>query len=214
MDCFLAQMNYFRVFIYPGGGVIGGILWLLSFFTLGLIIYYFITIRVTTLLPDPMLGQVRELFDQKQYREAIEVTENQPDYFSYILHAALGEAAHGYGAMERAMEEAAEEKTAKLLRNIEWLNLVGNIAPMMGLLGTVWGMIQAFFDIVAAGGSPKPGDLAQSIGVALVTTMLGLSIAIPSLAAYAFMRNRVDSLTTEGMIQAQDLISTFRPAKK
>jgi biopolymer transport protein ExbB len=115
--------------------------------------------------------------------------------------------------MERAMEEASEERTTKYLRQIEWLNLIGNISPMLGLLGTVWGMILAFQTLAASGGTADPTELSGSIGIALVTTLLGLAIAIPALAVYAIMRNRVDSLTSEAMVAAQDLISTFRPAQ-
>ncbi|MCP4379394.1 MAG: MotA/TolQ/ExbB proton channel family protein, partial [bacterium] len=165
------------------------------------------------ILPPIVLDQIRELFDEKQYGEAIEVTADEPSFLSYVVHAGLSDASHGYPAMERAMEEAAEERTTKFLRQIEWLNLIGNISPMLGLFGTVWGMILAFQQLAASTtGTADPKDLSGSIGIALVTTLLGLAVAIPSLAVYAVMRNRVDSLTSEAMVAGQDLISTFRPA--
>jgi len=212
---FLAEtMNYWEVLVYPGGGVIGGILWLMSFGTVGIIVEHFITIRRVNIIPDLIHEQIRSLFENKQYRDAIDATAAQPDFLSHVVHASLTEAPHGYPAMERAMEEACEERTTKLLRKIEWLNLIGNVSPMMGLFGTVWGMILTFFEIVKAGGSPDPGAFAHSIGIALVTTLLGLAIAIPSLAIYAVMRNRIDSLSSEAMVTCQELISTFRPQKK
>ena len=94
------------------------------------------------------------------------------------------------------------------------MNLIGNIGPMLGLLGTVWGMITVFFEIVAAGGMPDVGMLAEGIGTALVTTLLGLSVAIPALAVYAIMRNRIDGVTAEAMVAAQEMIGVFRPTKK
>jgi biopolymer transport protein ExbB len=131
-----------------------------------------------------------------------------------VVHAALSEAAHGYASMERAMEEAAEEKSSGMQRKIEWVNLLGNVSPMLGLLGTVWGMILAFMEIVAAKGIPPPDKLAYSIGIALVTTLLGLVVAIPALAVFAILRNRIDALSNQVVMQAQELISTFRPAPK
>jgi len=133
---------------------------------------------------------------------------------SYIVHAALNEANHGYAAMERAVEEASEEKTSDMLRRIEWLNLIGNISPMLGLLGTVWGMIRAFMEIVKARGMPPPENLAQSIGIALVTTLLGLSVAIPALSVFAVIRNRIDALSSQAIVAAEELIATFRPPPK
>ena len=208
------EWTYFKILIWPGGGVIGAVEWLLSIMTLAIIIEQFISIRRINILPEMVYQQIQSLFDNRQYREAIDMTSAQPDMLSYVVHAALTEAPHGYPAMERAMEEAAEERATKLLRHIEWLNLIGNISPMMGLLGTVWGMINAFFKIVQKGGIPDPADLAESIGIALVTTLLGLAIAIPALAVYALMRNRIDALSGETMTVSQALISTFRPGKK
>jgi biopolymer transport protein ExbB len=207
------EFNYFKV-IFMGGGGIGYLIWGISVVTVALIVQYLITIRRANIMPMLVHMQIQELFENKQYREAIEITAAEPSFLSYVIHAALADAAHGYPAMERAMEEAAEERTTKLLRNIEWLNLIGNVGPMLGLLGTVWGMIGAFFRIVQKGGVPNPADLAGDIGIALVTTLLGLSVAIPALAVYAIMRNRIDSLTSEAVVAAQALISNFRPGGK
>jgi len=206
-------MNYFDIF-FVKCGVIGWLLWLLSIGTLAIIVEYFISIRRVNILPMDVLEQIQAQFEDKQYRDVIELTANEPSFLSYVVHAALSEAGHGYAAMERAMEEAAEERTTKLLRKIEWLNLIGNVSPMLGLMGTVWGMILAFFQIVEKGGQPAPGDLAEAIGIALVTTLLGLMIAIPALSVYAVMRNKIDTLSSETMVASQDLISNFRPGGK
>jgi biopolymer transport protein ExbB len=205
-------MNYWQILVYPGGGVIGWILWLMSIATLAIIVQYFVAIRRENILPALIHDQIQECFKARQYREAIEMTDEEDSFLSYVVHAGLTEAAHGYGAMARAMEEAAEERTTRLLRHIEWLNLMGNISPMLGLLGTVWGMINAFFKIVEAGGTADPAQLANSIGIALVTTLLGLAVAIPALAVYSVMRGRIDALTTEAMIVSEELLSGFRPS--
>jgi len=196
-----------------GGGVIGYILWGISVLTVALIIKFFLEIRRETILPTLVRAQFEGMFEDRKYREVVELSANDPSYFGYIVHSALSEAAHGYPAMERAMEEAAEERTTKLLRSIEWLNLIGNIGPMLGLMGTVWGMINAFFKIVEVG-SVKPEDLAGSIGIALVTTLLGLIVAVPALAVYAVMRNRIDELSSESLLVSKTLMLAFRPTAK
>ena len=203
-------MSYFDMLVWPGGGSIGLILWILSFGTLAVIIEQFLSIRRANLLPDAASGRIAGLLKQKQYKQAIEYAASQPDLLSSIIHAALIDAAHGYAAMERSLEEALEERITKLLRHIEWLNLIGNISPMLGLLGTVWGMINAFFKIVEVGGMPAPAELAGAIGVALVTTLLGLGVAIPALAVYAFMRNRIDAFSSEAIVTAQELIASVK----
>ncbi len=204
--------SYFQVLV-TGGGVIGYVLWMLMVLMIALSIKYFIDIRRGTVLPPVTLAQLQEYFENRQYREVLEVTEEDPSFIGQLMHASLSEASYGYSAMERAMEESAEASTTKMLRSIEWLNLIGNIGPMLGLMGTVWGMIGAFFSIVEVG-QADPELMAKDIGVALVTTLLGLVVAVPALSVYAVMRNRIDSLTSEGMLTAQEMISQLRPSKK
>jgi len=207
------QFNLF-VILFVRCGSIGWVIWALSVVALALMIKFCLDIRRKTILPGDVHAVIRQHFEVKQYREAIELTANEPSFLSYILHASLSEATHGYPAMERAMEEAAEHRTTVYLRRIEILNLIGNIAPMMGLLGTVWGMILAFFQIVEKGGTPPPGELADAIGIALVTTLEGLLVAIPVLGIYAMLRNRIDALSSEAIVASQELISAFRPGTK
>ncbi|MHC4717902.1 MAG: MotA/TolQ/ExbB proton channel family protein [Planctomycetota bacterium] len=206
-------IDYFEWFIQKGG-VIGWMLIAINFASWALIIEHFISIRRGNMLPEPVHAQINEMVEAGEFREMIEFTGAEPSMLSYMVHQSLAEAAHGYPAMERAMEEAGEERTTKLLRKIELLNVIGNVSPMMGLLGTVYGMIKAFSKIKQYGEMPKAGILAGDIGIALVTTFWGLVVAIPALAVYATMRNRIDGVSSEAMMVAQGVISTFRPGRK
>ena len=210
----MAEAQSMIVVLFVRCGAIGWLLWGLSVVAVALIVQCLIAIRRVNILPDVLRERIQEMFGSRQYREVIDLTEGEPSFLSRVIHAALSEAAHGYPAMERAMEEAAEEHTTRLLRSIEWLNLLGNIGPMLGLLGTVWGMIRAFFTMVEKGGAANAADLAGDIGIALVTTLLGLSVAIPSLTVFSIMRNKIDALTSETMVAGQELVSNFRPAGK
>ena len=95
------------------------------------------------------------------------------------------------------VEEAGEDQTGRLYRKTELLGLIGVIAPMLGLLGTVQGMIVTFNTIAASGGMAKPDDLAGGISLALVTTFEGLVVAIPTMVAFSMFRTRIDSLVSE-----------------
>lgn len=207
----MAQQLSWAEVLFVDCSFVGWIIWALSIVTVALIVQFLITIRRMNILPEPLRMQIQAMFDERQYREVIELTETDPSFLGYMIHGALSDAAHGYPAMERAIEEAAEERTTKMLRSIEWLNLIGNVAPMLGLLGTVLGMIGAFFKIVETG-QVDATAIAGPIGIALVTTLLGLGVAIPALTFFAILRNRIDSVTSEAMVICQELISTFRPA--
>jgi biopolymer transport protein ExbB len=128
---------------------------------------------------------------------------------AHILAAGLAEVSLGYSAVEKAMEDASIEQAARMLRKIEYLSVIGTIAPMLGLLGTVWGMIQAFleFEIKA---NPQVSELAPGIYHALVTTLFGLCVAVPALAAFAIFRNRIDGLVAETALMAAHVFSNFK----
>lgn len=149
-----------------------------------------------------------------RYREALDLTEGAEADALVVLHAGLLESVHGYSAMVRASEQVGEDLLLKRLRRIEPLNIIGNVAPMIGLFGTVYGMILAFREIVAAGGSPDPVSLAAGIGTALTTTFWGLVVAIPALAGYAVLRNMIDANAVENSRLTERVLAHFRPAVK
>lgn len=212
-------LNFFQAFFLPAGSDPLGyaIIWvliLLAIFTTGYSIQLTLRYKKGSVLPTDNRDKLIEMIDAQQYREAIDTAESDPSFLGRVTSAALNEAPNGYGAMERAVEEAGDAEATRMLRPIEYLNVVGNIAPMMGLFGTVYGMILAFQKLVSAGGSPDPVQLAGGISTALVTTFWGLVVAIPALAFYSLIRNRVDALTTEGILEAETIIAAFKPGAK
>ncbi len=195
------------------GGVDVFVIFLASIAGIALIIEHALTIRREVMLPELTVAQIKTMFDERRFREALEFCQNDPSYVANVVHAGLMEAANGYSAMEKAMGDASEENSARLFRKIEYLNLIGNICPMLGLFGTVYGMMEAFKTIAAKGGTANPADLAAGIMVALFTTFLGLFAAIPALTGYAIFRNRIDQLTIEGALVAEELLANFKPSK-
>jgi biopolymer transport protein ExbB len=109
------------------------------------------------------------------------------------------------------MESSVSEQTSDLFRRIEPMNVIGNIGPLLGLLGTVLGMIMAFYALMDSGGQAKPGDLAGGIGAALWHTFFGLFVAIPCLVVYGFYRTRADKIATKAAIVAEELLESLRP---
>src|SRR5204862_5694787 len=105
------------------------------------------------------------------------------------------------------------EQSARLFRKLEFMSVIGNIAPMLGLLGTVTGMLFAFYEIAQQKGTAGAADLAVGIYQALVTTVVGLIIAIPSLGAFAFFRNRIDQIMAEAASAANHAFTPLRKKK-
>jgi biopolymer transport protein ExbB len=98
------------------------------------------------------------------------------------------------GLREEIVAREASMRLSDLERRVHWLSVIGSLAPMIGLLGTVLGLVQAFKQIESLGGQVQPGDLAEGIWTALLTTVFGLSVALPSLAIYHFLENRVGAI--------------------
>jgi len=184
------------------GGVVAVLIGLLSMVTIGFIVEHFLTIRKSVLMPEGVAFELEEMIGQGKIDDALEVCRNPENdsLLSYVVLAGLERfrgAEFGFAEYKAAVEEAGEDQTAKLYRKTEVLGLIGSIAPMLGLTGTVLGMIKAFNTIASTGGAPKPDQLAGAIGQALVTTLLGLIVAIPAMVAYSYFGNRIDSLVAE-----------------
>lgn len=205
------EMRWFDHFVVAGGWITWAILLPLSVAMVALAVYHGTTIRRATILPPEAHKRIAELVTDKKYAEAVRFTAEDPSVLAYVLNAALVEAGRGFLAMERALEEALEDRSARLLRKIEYLNIIGSISPMVGLFGTVYGMIRLFASIKAAGAIPEPATIADEISIALVTTFWGLAIAIPALSVFALYRNRIDVLTAECALVCEKLLAVFKP---
>jgi biopolymer transport protein ExbB len=192
------------------GSLIIWFLLVLSVVSIGLIGNLALANQRKVILPEGVINEAKRLLAEGKFREAIELTGRDVSYFSNVLHAALSEAGHGFSAMIRRLEQTSDELTTMRLRRIEFLNVLGQVSPMIGLFGTVYGMILAFQAIVASGGTADPILLAGGIGTALTTTFWGLLVAIPALAGYAIVRNRIDELTTEATLLAEEIVNGFR----
>jgi biopolymer transport protein ExbB len=187
---------------------------LMSIVVVALVIKHAMANKIEQFTPKEAVDEYEQMLTEKKFREAIEKAGTDTTMFGKLLHSALSEAANGFGAMERAIEETADYEANKRIRAMEWLNVLGATGPMVGLFGTVYGMIVAFYVIVAKGGQPDPAALAGGVATALVTTLWGLIVGIPAVAALALLKAKVDGQTVETMIQVEALIGQFAPGKK
>ena len=184
------------------GGVVGLLIGILSVLAVGFMIEHFISIRKSVLMPEAVATQLEELIHDGQIKDAIEAAAD-PANESLIADVVLAglqryEASEfGFAEYKAAVEEAGEDQTGRLYRKTEVLGIIGAIAPMLGLTGTVLGMIKAFNKIAATGGAARPEELADGIGQALVTTLMGLVVAIPAMIAFSYFRIRIDSIVAE-----------------
>ena len=185
------------------GGVIGYLLILLSVVALVLVVIHAIQIRKSQLVPEEQLDDLQELLARGSSEEALEycLQPVNDSFLTRILAPGLTRFLRSpFGAFEikTAIEDAGTEQTERLYRSTDALGVIGAIAPLLGLLGTVYGMISAFSTIGGGGGGPTNHEqLAANISLALVTTMQGLIVAIPCVILYSYFRNRIDAIAAD-----------------
>jgi len=200
------------------GGISGAVLVILllalSMAAAYLVFEQILSTRRNEIMPPGLHEQVREALVNGSIPDAESACRQNPSFLSFVLLQGISEIEYGWSSVEKATEDALSEQSSRLFRKVEYLNVIGNIAPMVGLLGTVVGMIFAFQNVASAppGGATAP-DLAEGIYQALVTTVGGLIVAIPSLAAFAIFRNRIDQFVAEAAYLAQHVFGPLRRKK-
>ena len=185
---------------------------LASFAGVGLAISAMLHIRETKIAPATTTEHLRSLIAGRDFRQLMDFAATDQTFVSQSLYAALRRAHLKYPAMREAMESSISEQTANMFRRIEPLNVIGNIGPLLGLLGTVLGMIMAFYKLVELGGNTvNAQQLEQGIGTALWHTFFGLFVAIPCLVVYGFYRVRADRISNKAALVAEELLENLRP---
>ena len=199
------------------GGPIGLIIILISLVAIGMIGAQLFRIRRDRLAPPVLLDDLRSLLLDGNIDGAIKRCNDQPgtSYLGRVVGPGLVRASRSaFGMLElrSAVDEIGELEVDRLYRLTDGIGLIASVAPMLGLLGTVVGMVGAFDTITLSEGPARPDRLAGDISQALITTVLGLIVAIPSTAMYTFLRNRIDHLTTEIDEEIEEIIAPLESA--
>jgi biopolymer transport protein ExbB len=183
------------------GGVTMIPLGILSFLMVVFIVQNFISLKEKTLLHKEMLPELLDMMLQKKVRDALIYCRKHPAMFTNTFAAGLERCMKGevdFAKVHESVEEASVEQVSQLMKPIDYLSIIGVTSPMLGLLGTVLGMIKAF-QTMGYQGMGKPELLAANIGEALITTATGLIIAIPAMAFYFYFKKGFDkTLATLG----------------
>jgi biopolymer transport protein ExbB len=192
-------------------GYCGVLIFLSSMIAVGFIVEHTLTIRKGTLMPEEVADELAGLVRDGRVNEAIEACRDPANacLLSHVVLAGLERyqgSEFGFAEYRTAAEEAGEDQTGRLYRKTEVLGVIGAVAPMLGLLGTVSGMIKSFNTIAATQGMARPDQLAGGISEALVTTLMGLIVAIPTMVAFSYFRNKIDSLVAEAGKRAEHIL--------
>lgn len=198
--------------VIESGRTVGFLIIAMSMVSVSFIVTNFLMVRRSRLMPEKLIEDLDEFLKDREYDKALGACEADGSYLAQVIQSGLGQVGSmfGYFEMQNVMQETSEREVAKLYRKLEYLTFIASTAPMMGLLGTVLGMIRSFNQIAITEGAATPSQLAQGISEALVTTCLGLIVAIPTMFFVAYFRNRIENTVTEAETTVEKLMGRFR----
>jgi biopolymer transport protein ExbB len=192
-------------------GWIGLIIAAMSFYLIALVVWMFLHYRMPVVAPGELVADVQNLLDHAKYNEAYHRLAEDDSFFARVLAAGVRKLPAGLDQGRRAMELANEDATMQMEHRTTYLATVGTLGPMIGLVGTVYGMILSFRVIAVEGSSPQAADLARGISTALFATLEGIAVSIPAIYFHALFRNRIARLSLEVGMMVEPLLERFAP---
>jgi biopolymer transport protein ExbB len=201
----------FLVWMARASGPIGIVIAAMSFYLVALVVWMALRYRTPIALPRFLVRELRDLLDQKKYSEAYHRLIVDPSLLARVLTAGVRKLPSGLPHAVRAMEMANEDATMEMEHRTTYLATVGTLGPMIGLVGTVYGMIMSFRVIAQEGSTPQASQLAAGISTALFATLEGIAVSIPAIFFYSMFRNRIARLSLEVSIAAEPLLEDFAP---
>jgi biopolymer transport protein ExbB len=192
------------------GGIIGMFICVVSVVSLALTIQYFFQFKPEILMPPHILTEVEGLFEEGNYEDAMTMLEADQSFLGRVVGAGIAKVDSGYDAMKEAADNKFNEEAQKIRGKVSWLATIAATATQLGLFGTVVGMVITFNKISQSEGMAKPAELAFGIGMALVTTVEGLAVAMPTLVFTNFFRNKAEDLFNQVGTVVYDLLDGFK----
>ena len=182
--------------IFEKGGVMMYPILFSSVLMLGIAIERLYNLRRKNVINSDFLKNVRNQWDWKDIKKTLQLCNSFDNSLSRILKVGVLRVGGKLDEIERAIEGAGQHEASLMNSNLRVLGAVANITPMMGLLGTVIGMIKAF-NVISLSGTGNPGLVASGISEALITTAAGMAVGIPALALYHYFRGKIDRYVFE-----------------
>lgn len=186
----------------------------ISIVVVTMIVWYSMLMRTRSFVSPLFLQQFDNLFKEKKFQEAYEVAKRDDTFLGKMVSAGISRLSVGYQQAIEATQEVGDDESMKHEHRLSYLAMIANIATLVGLLGTVWGMVASFMVISRSDTAPRPSELATGVSQALCTTVAGLLQAIPATLAFTILKNRAARLAFEAGIACEQIMSRFASVAK
>jgi biopolymer transport protein ExbB len=196
--------------IVENAGFAGWTTFILSIVAFMLVIRLALELKREKIIPPGLLDDVEQALADQDYEDAYSAVQDDQSFLGRVLEGGLSKMNYGYDAIEKGSDEAWVNEQTSLMQTASYVQLIGQTAPMLGLFGTVFGMMKAFAVLATSAGAANPKDLATGIMNSLVTTFVGLLVAIPTNGLYLVIRNKIIAAGLEVSVSSSDALAVFR----
>jgi len=202
-----AQQSLIKHIIVSAGPLFGGLLFVISIALVTVVVLLFMDLRMGSAIPPYFVEEFTDTVNKRRFKEAFELSRNESSFIGRVLTAGMGRLQYGIEDAREAAFNMAESIKAGKDQLIAYLATIGTLGPMIGLVGTVFGMIQSFMVLAIPGSKPEPSKLAEGISHALVVTLLGIGLSVPAIFFHALFRNRLIRISMDVANIADDLLT-------
>lgn len=195
-------------------GPIGLVIFGLSVYFIALSSRLFLELRPTVAMPPDLMQDIQQKMEKRDYKGIYSSVKERDCLFTKITAAGMAELSNGLDEARDAMERVADVQVVEMEKKISMLAVLGTLGPMIGLLGTLQGMIKSFSVIAMSDTQLKASEVAEGISEALLLTFEGVALSVPAIYFFAVFKNRVMSITANTMLQADDFMKKLAQAAK
>jgi biopolymer transport protein ExbB len=195
-------------------GLIGGVILILSIYFVSTVSRLFLEMRQKVATPPEVVAELDELLQKREFKEIYALVKEDRSFISRLLAAGISELPSGLAEARDAMERTGDAVTVEMEKKISMLAVLGTLGPMIGLLGTLKGMIASFSVIALSDVQLKASEVAGGISEALLLTFEGVALSVPAIYFYALFRNRVAAISVATMLQADEYLRHFAHAAR
>ena len=208
------QTKSYFVWLVEASGFIGFCIMCLSFYFVATVGKLFWELRPQIAIPPEILGRVQDMLAERDFKGIFAVVKDDDSYLSRLLTTGITELPNGLAEARDVMERVSESIRVEWEKKISVLAVMGTLGPMIGLIGTLKGMIASFSVIALSDAALKPSEVAGGISEALVLTFEGVSLSVPSIWFFAVFRNRVSTISTNVLLEADQFLRHFAHAAR
>lgn len=205
-----APTETFFQWMVRASGPLGALMLAISFYLTALVVWMFLEYRMSRAIPEKLTGDIAELIRMKRFNDIPTRISGDESFLGNVLKSGLRKlASGGMAGAQASMSATNEAETMQMEHRTTYLATVGTLGPMIGLLGTVYGMILSFRVMATAGANPQASQLAAGISTALFATLEGIAVSIPAIFFYAYFRNRISRISLEVEIASTEILESI-----